>query len=209
MTVQASSAIIETASRETLPLPVTGLLLCGGKSRRMGSPKSLLPFENSTFVEHRLQSLRQLFPEVLIVANSPDEYDAFGAAVVKDIIPDRGPLVGILSGLLVSRHEYCFVVACDMPLVDNKLIRRLCAVRRENDADAVVVRHEQEMEPLLAVYSRRVIERLEDYIFSGQSRVQDFLATINCAYFDLPSHGDGLPVYFNVNTPTDYARVIE
>ena len=209
MTSTTSSAIIETATRETLPLPVTGLLLCGGKSSRMGSPKSLLPFENSTFVEHRLQTLRQLFQEVLIVANSPAEYDAFGASVVKDIIPDRGPLVGILSGLLVSRHEHCFVIACDMPLVDNKLIRKLCAGRRENDADAVVVRHEQGLEPLLAVYSRRVIERLEDYIFSGRSRAQDFLATINCSYFDLQSPGNGLPVYFNVNTPTDYARVIE
>ena len=86
---------------------------------------------------------------------------------------------------------------------------KLCAGRRENDADAVVVRHEQGLEPLLAVYSLRVIERLEDYIFSGQSRAQDFLATINCSYFDLQSPGNGLPVYFNVNTPTDYARVIE
>lgn len=205
----ASSAIIETAARETLPMPVTGLLLCGGKSRRMGSPKSLLPFNGSTFVEDRLNSLRQLFQEVLIVANSPGEYDTFAAAVVKDIIPDRGPLVGILSGLLVSRNEYCFVIACDMPLVDNKLIRKLCALRKENDADAVVARHAQGIEPLLAVYSRQVIERLEEYIFCGQSRAQDFLATINCNYLDIPASDNQLPSYFNVNTPTDYARVIE
>lgn len=189
-------------------MSVTGLLLCGGKSRRMGSPKPLLPFEGSTFVEHRLKSLRQLFQEVLIVANSPSEYDDFGA-VVKDIIPDRGPLIGILSGLLVSRNEYCFVIACDMPLVDNKLIRQLCALRKENNADAVVAKHEQGIEPLLAVYSRNIIERLEEYIFSGQSRAQDFLAGIHCNYFDLPPSDNRLPAYFNVNTPTDYARVLD
>lgn len=202
-----STAIIETAARETLPLPMTALLLCGGQSRRMGTPKSFLPYEGSNFVEHRLASLRQLFQEILLVANNPADYDALEVGVVKDIIPQRGPLVGILSGLLVSRFEYSFVIACDMPLVDNRLIRQLCAARN-NGSDVVVLKHADGVEPLLGVYSRKLVPSLEEYIFSGKARAQDFLSGLSCTFYEHEFGGAKLPPYFNVNTPQDYALVL-
>lgn len=208
MKTGSSTAIIETASRETLPLPMTALLLCGGQSRRMGSPKSFLPYEGSNFVEHRLASLRQLFQEVLLVANNPGDYDALEVGVVKDIIPQRGPLVGILSGLLVSRFDYAFVIACDMPLVDNRLIRQLCAARK-NGADVVILKHESGIEPLLGVYSRKLVPSLEEYIFSGKAKAQDFLSGLNCTLYEHELVQSKLPPYFNVNTPQDYALLLE
>ncbi|MBI2810941.1 MAG: molybdenum cofactor guanylyltransferase [Candidatus Melainabacteria bacterium] len=121
--------VIQSPTREALPLPVTALVLCGGKSRRMGRPKAFLPFEGTTMVNHVLNQVRDLFAEVFIVANEPDNYEDLGVDVVKDILPYRGPLGGILSGLLVAKHEYTFVIACDMPFVDKRLIREMTAGR--------------------------------------------------------------------------------
>jgi molybdopterin-guanine dinucleotide biosynthesis protein A len=202
-----AGSIIETAERESLPLPVTGLILGGGQSRRMGAPKSFLPYKKSTFVEERLHSLKQLFQQVLIVTNSPSDFDSLEADVVKDIIPQRGPLVGILSGLLVCQQDYVFVIACDMPLVDNRLIRSICS--RRHGRDVVVLKHEQGVEPLLGIYSRKLAAPLEEFVFSGQARAQDFLSGLNCAFHEIKSQGEELPSYFNVNTPQDYARVLE
>src|SRR5687768_8399181 len=96
------TAMIDRMSKEVLPLPVTGLILCGGRSRRMGRPKAFLPYAGRTIIEHQLNIFREIFTEVFLVANEPDTYSHLSVDVVKDILPYRGPLGGILSGLLVA-----------------------------------------------------------------------------------------------------------
>ncbi|HEY9714421.1 MAG TPA: molybdenum cofactor guanylyltransferase, partial [Chroococcales cyanobacterium] len=155
--------IIESTNRETLPLKATAIVLCGGRSRRMGRPKAFLPYEGSTIIEHVLLQVRDLFNEVLLVANEPDLYENLGVDVVKDILPHRGPLGGILSGLLVAANSHAFVVACDMPLVDKKLIREMTALRHGNDV--VVLAHDGGIEPLFALYSKNCIKPLEESLF--------------------------------------------
>lgn len=202
------SPIIESLTRETLPLQVTALVLCGGKSRRMGRPKAFLPYEGTTMLEHVLNKVRDLFHEVFLVANEPDNFENLGVDVVKDILPYRGPLGGILSGLLVSSHQYCFVIACDMPLVDKKLIREMTAARHGNDV--VVLAHDLGVEPLLGLYSKNCIKPLEESLFAGNLSLQEFLSGLKAQTFSYSpeySH-DALPQFFNINTPQDYSKVI-
>jgi molybdopterin-guanine dinucleotide biosynthesis protein A len=201
--------LIESPTREALPLAVTGLVLCGGKSRRMGRPKAFLPYQGTTLVEHILTTIKDLFSEIFIVANEPDDYENLGVDVVKDILPYRGPLGGILSGLLVAQHPYSFVIACDMPLVDRRLIREMTASRHGNDV--VVLAHKNGIEPLLGLYSKNCVKSLEESLFAGNLSVQDFLSglkaqTFSCSYD--AAADDTLPPFFNVNTPQDYSRVI-
>lgn len=200
--------VIQSPTREALPLPVTALVLCGGKSRRMGRPKAFLPFEGTTMVNHVLNQVRDLFAEIFIVANEPDNYEDLGVDVVKDILPYRGPLGGILSGLLVAKHEYSFVIACDMPFVDKRLIREMTAARHGNDV--VVLTHDLGVEPLLALYSKNCIKPLEESLFAGNLSLQEFLSGLTAQSFDYDekSHGAELPAFFNINTPQDYSRAI-
>lgn len=200
--------LIESQTREALPLPLTALVLCGGRSRRMGRPKAFLPYEGTTMVEHILSTMKDLFAEVLVVANEAESYEDFEVDVVKDILPHRGPLGGILSGLLVAAHEYSFVIACDMPLVDRRLVREMTSSRHGNDV--VVLRHKNGIEPLLGVYSKNCIKPLEESLFEGNLSVQDFLCGLKAQTFVCPdpSNEDELPPYFNVNTPQDYSRII-
>src|SRR5262249_57605349 len=99
------------------------------------------------------------------VSNDPDDFSHITLDVVKDIIPNRGPLVGILSALLTAENEHVFVIACDMPLVDKNLIRRMAM--QAPSADVLVASHHDGLEPLLGVYSKRCIEPLEAAIFEG------------------------------------------
>lgn len=204
-----TGAVIETATRETLPLPVTGLILCGGKSRRMGRPKAFLPFAGRTIIEHTIETMQGLFDEVFLVANEPDAYSHLQVDCVKDILPYRGPLGGILSGLLVAANPYVFVIACDMPLVSQRLMRQMAT--RRHGSDVVVLSHPGGIEPLLGVYSKTCIRPLEESLFSGKLKVAEFLAGLKAEIYDYPAGEDdtgSLPQYFNVNTPQEYSEVV-
>lgn len=201
------NSIIETPTRETLPLPVSCLILCGGKSKRMGRPKAFLPYGGTTMISHILNVVQDLFAETFLIANEPETFEDFEVDVVKDILPYRGPLGGILSGLLVAQYPHAFVIACDMPLVEPKLIRQLVGQRHEHDV--VVASHEDGIEPLLGVYSKNCIKPIEESLFNGDLSLKDFLSGLNSATFEIAEESEeGLPAYFNVNTPQDYSRLV-
>ncbi|MBZ0190017.1 MAG: molybdenum cofactor guanylyltransferase [Candidatus Obscuribacterales bacterium] len=196
-----------TESQQSQLLDMTALILCGGRSRRMGRPKAFLPYEGSTVISHILDTVSSLFAEVLLISNEPESYEDLGVDVVKDILPYRGPMGGILSGLLVAGHEHVFVIACDMPLVDRALILEL--VKRRHEHDVVVVSHCLGVEPLLGVYSKNCIKPLEESLFSGSLSVKDLLFDLTTDTVRLDGEkGEELPPFFNINTPQDYSRLI-
>lgn len=206
---QRSTYVIESRGREALPLPLTGIILCGGRSTRMGRPKTFLPFEGKTIIEHLLDTFNHLFDEVFLVTNEPDTLSHLSAQVVKDILPYRGPICGILSGLLVARNEQVFVVAGDMPLVDKKLVRAMASQR--HNSDVVVLSHSEKIEPLFGVYSKNCIKTLEDALFSGDLAVMDLLSGLKATTYEYPQElvaSLQLPSYFNVNTPEDYSELL-
>jgi molybdopterin-guanine dinucleotide biosynthesis protein A len=175
----------------------------------MGRPKAFLPYGGTTIIEHIVSNMRDLFSEVFVVANEAEAYEDLEVDVIKDILPHRGPLGGILSGLLVASHQYSFVIACDMPLVDLKLIREMTSVR--HGKDVVVLAHKHGIEPLLGVYSKNCIKPLEESLFEGNLSVQGFLVGLKAQTYMCPfepGSADALPPFFNVNTPQDYSRVI-
>lgn len=194
--------------REPLPLPLTAIILCGGKSKRMGRPKAFLRYEGTTMIAHIISTVSEMFQKVILVSNEPDAYEDLGLDVVKDILPYRGPMGGILSGLLVAETDHAFVMACDMPLVSKKLIRDMTEVRHGHDV--VVLSHSQGLEPLLGVYSKSCIKPLEESLFAGKLAVQDLLGGLDMITFDLEgtTDSDALPTYFNINTPQDYAQLL-
>lgn len=200
----------DSSTREPLPLPVTGLILCGGKSKRMGRPKAFLPYEGSTIIGHIVSEIKDLFNEIFIVANEVESFEDLGVDVVKDILPHRGPLGGILSGLMTSSNHYAFVMACDMPLIDQGLVRDLVAQREDNDV--VVLSHPHGIEPLFGVYSKNCIKPLEESLFAGNLSVQDFLSGLKAGIYEWEGgerfDSEILPPFFNINTPQDYSQVI-
>ncbi len=184
------------------PLPMTGIILCGGRSKRMGRQKAFLPFAGKTLIEHMHDLMSEIFSELILVSNNPAEYEHLSANVVRDIIPNRGPLVGILSGLLVSNYQSAFVVPCDMPFIDKGLLRSMCA--QPNHADMLVYSHNGRVEPLLGVYSRNCIPALEEAIFEGKDLAKDFVEACHAEIFAFKQERSYSLPHFNVDTPADY-----
>jgi molybdenum cofactor guanylyltransferase len=179
----------------------TAVLLAGGESRRMGRDKCLLPVAGRPMIEHVYRQLDPNFREVLISCARAGKYAFLGAREVPDETPGQGPLMGILSALSAAAHDLCAVVACDIPEVDVRLVRRM--LRAAEGYDAVVPRSSEEhREPLFAVYRRSVLPAAREALAAGRRRVDAIYAKCRVRFLELDS-GERL---HNINTDDDYRR---
>lgn len=187
---------------------LTGVIVAGGRSRRMGSDKALLPFRGEPLIAAVHAVMQPLCGEVLIVARDPAPYDFLSARSVHDILPAEGPLIGIHAGLVASRSEWIVVVGCDMPLLQTGLLRYLIGLRW--GWDAVVPRRSAGFEPLHALYSRSCRRPIEKIVAGGQRRVSAFFDAVrvrSVATTELRRHDPELRSLRNVNTPADLAAL--
>lgn len=104
---------------------ITGIILSGGKSIRMGTNKSLLKIGDETIIERTAKLIKALFKDVMIITNTPLEYGFLNLPLYEDIYKNKGPLAGIHAGLSKSKTEKNFVISCDMPLMTNGMIEYL------------------------------------------------------------------------------------
>jgi len=184
---------------------VTGVILAGGESRRMGSDKSLLPIRGARFIDHIYRCLSELFDEIIIVTNSPSLYDGIPCSKVPDIYYAQGSLAGIHSGLCHARNERVFVVACDMPFVDSAVVRHICS--RANEGDVVIPVGEQGVEPLHALYGKDCLSAMEEVLDAGRKRIVDFfphVKVVGIGAREWAAIDPGGRSFCNINTPQEY-----
>lgn len=189
---------------------VTGIILAGGKSSRMGRNKALLDFGGRRIIEHTVDLFKSIFPEVIIVTNSPEEYANLGIKTVTDIFPGKGSLGGIYTGLIHSSHDYSFIASCDMPFLRRELIEFLVGLKEGHDV--VVPRLKDGYEPLHAVYSKNCINQIEKMIDKGDLRIIGFYPEAEvrdvseeelAPYLSVPSP------FVNINTPEEYEEAVK
>lgn len=180
---------------------VTGVILVGGQSRRLGHDKVLLQFDGTPIIEHLHNLLKPLVHEILLIGHRRPEFDTFGFRVIKDIIPGAGPLGGIYTALMSSTTSFVFVVAGDMPFVSASLISTIVQERR--DADAVIPSGPRGLEPLCAVYSRSCTETLRTSLEKGNRRIVSALEGLNTLMPEISVQSNGQDPFFNINYPED------
>jgi molybdenum cofactor guanylyltransferase len=182
---------------------VTGIILAGGKSSRMGMDKGLLVLGGKTLVEIAIQNLSALCDIILISSNSTD-YSKFGLEVVPDKFPDIGPMGGIYSSLLKSETELNLVLSVDLPFINAGLLKYL--VEQSHDVEVAVPWSGQEFyEPLCACYNRSVVSLIEKSINQGNYKLPDLFKTIRLNPLiineQLPFFNSNL--FHNINTKSD------
>ena len=186
---------------------MTGIVLAGGKSSRMGLNKAFIEFGGRRLIEATVGRLARLFPEVLIVANDLDLYAYLGMRVIADLIPDSGSLGGIYTGLSVATTPKAFVVACDMPFLSGDLIALL--VREAEDWDVVVPRAAGELQPMHAVYAKSCLPFIKEAIEAGRFKIAGFFPKVKVKTIEEPKLREvdpGLLGLMNVNTPHELER---
>ena len=187
---------------------VTGVILAGGQSSRMGSNKALLPYRGGRFIEAIHRQLREIFPEVILVTNNPEQYPFLPCLKVPDLFPEMGALAGIHAGLNHSRTERVFAVACDMPFLDSGLIRFIAG--RPDRFDVVVPESENGLEPLHARYGKGCLRAMEECLREGRKRIASFYPQVTVEYVgaaDMAAFDPRLASFSNINTPEDYYRL--
>jgi molybdenum cofactor guanylyltransferase len=189
---------------------VSGVLIAGGKSRRMGMDKRLLTVGGTNLFHRTLSLLEQMFSETIVVLAQPvASLEVRGSRVVYDVIPDTGSLGGLYTGLMAASHPRIFAVACDMPFLDADMMRFMASF--DSAADIVVAKLQSGFQPLHALYSRSCLPFLKAMAADRDLKIQKLygaqqlrVTVVDMA--DIASVSNGLKSFRNVNTAEELAQ---
>ena len=183
---------------------VSGAILAGGRSRRMGRDKAWIPFDGRPLIAVVIGILRPLFAELVVVAADARPYAGLGIPVHTDQHPGQGPLAAIGTALRESHARRAFCLGCDMPFACPSLIAYLCEMA--TDADVVVPRTSKGYEPLHAVYDQSCLPRLDEMLSAGNLRTDALYSRVRVhgvSEAELRRHDPELRSFTNINTPSD------
>ncbi len=182
---------------------ITGIILAGGKSKRMGSDKGFMLYNGKPFIQHSIDALEPLVTEIIIVSNNK-EYDIFKKKRVEDIIPDAGPLAGLYTGLKHSTTEDNLVLSCDIPLINTTVLKEL--INHSTDADIVQVQSQDRKMPLIALYKKKCKDQCLSLLEQGERRLRVLIEKSNTKTIIL---NKTLEIYTkNVNSPIELKEII-
>jgi molybdopterin-guanine dinucleotide biosynthesis protein A len=189
---------------------VSGAILAGGQSRRMGSDKAALLLQGEPLLLRTVRLLRTITPDIAIIGPPERAALAPDVPILPDRWPQQGPLGGIATALRALTGEAVLVVGCDMPFLNSALLRSLISLAPAYDA--VAVRTDGEAHPLHAVYQRRCLPALESQLLAGDLKVQRFLSQLAVRFVE----GEELERFdpqhlstFNANTPEEWAQALQ
>ena len=186
------------------PAPFTGYVLAGGKSTRMGRDKALLEIGGKPLIRSAVNLLKALTERVVILGPA-EKYGFLGLPVLPDLVPSRGPLSAIYTGLERSGTAVNLFLACDMPLMEETFLKLL--VERAPLADAVLLRLDDgSLEPLCAVYNRSCLPTVQANYENRRFKLSDLFPELRTHYLteaDLQVLGLDHRIFTNLNHPGD------
>ncbi|MHA6532641.1 molybdenum cofactor guanylyltransferase [Paenibacillus sp. BAC0078] len=198
-------------------MEITGVILAGGTSRRMGTDKALLLLAGKPLIAYTAARLSQIAATVVIACGEEEReaYRTFHLPMIPDRYPGLGPLAGLHAALMEAHTEWVVLLACDLPFASEGLLRHMLALIADGTAAQAIVpvTSEGKVQPLLALYHRSILPVLEEALKRNELRVMDFLAGLTVHYVhegDYPegpgTHGLSL---LNMNTPEDYEAALK
>lgn len=182
---------------------LTGIILAGGQSRRMGKDKSFLKIEGSGFINRIIKTLEKLVDEIIIVANT-DEYQKLGYRCVSDIFKNSGPLAGLHAGLTASTTQLNVVVACDMPLISSQLLKKMILMFK-TEYDVLWCYSEENEIPLLGIYQKNMMKVCEDLLINNEKRVLQLTQVRKIQHYKVSK--EEVFLVQNINTPQQYDQL--
>lgn len=177
---------------------LTGIVLAGGASSRMGTDKGLLNLNGQPMIQPILNVLEKVCTECMIVTNNM-AYQKFGIKLVNDQQQGKGPLMGIVSGLTASQTKHNIIMSCDTPYVSEKLIHFI--IQHKEGYDLVLPQNNGQLHPLIGYYSKDILPKLQEKLTLNQLKIQAAVSALNvnklnCNQFDEKQ-------FKNINAPTD------
>jgi molybdopterin-guanine dinucleotide biosynthesis protein A len=184
---------------------LTGLVLAGGSSLRMGRDKALLEIDGKPLIRLVVERLARICEEVLVVGGDADAYAEFGATLIDDVFSGVGVLGGLHAGLQAARCELALAVGCDMPFLNADLL--LAFASWAEGYDAALLRQGEQVEPLHGAYRRTCLAPIEKAIRAGERRVVSFFPDVSVRYVtreEVEAFDPQLRSFVNVNTVEEW-----
>jgi len=155
---------------------VTGVVLAGGDSSRMGHNKAAVEFNGLPLIKKTVGLFKKLFPEVIVVSRKSGKYGELGCREVCDILPQKGAMIGILTGLSASGTDYIFTAACDMPFIKEEVISLI--VSKGTGYHVGLPEVSGTKHPLHALYSKKCYDLIIDFINRGDKSLIRFIESL-------------------------------
>jgi molybdopterin-guanine dinucleotide biosynthesis protein A len=175
---------------------ITGIVMAGGKSSRMGTNKALLPFQGKRLIDRSVETLLPLADKIIISSNEP--LPELPYQQLADAVKAIGPLGGLQACLNLSTNGWNMLIPCDTPFLSVSLYQQL--LQHTTAVDAVIVTHSQgKIEPLIGLYNRRLLPLIEDQIARGDYKLINLLRRARVFYFE----SEDPHQFRNMNHPGD------
>jgi len=195
-----------------MTIPCTGVILSGGLNTRFsGKNKAFVSVGGRLIIDRLLEVFSELFDDLILVTNHPEEFLQWDLTIVTDIFDLRSSLTGIHTGLFYSNNPYAFFSACDTPFLNKDLVGILIE-QIEPKIDIIMPQTAAGFEPLCAIYSKRCLKPAEDHLKARKLKIQWALRSSRTKIIpekELRKVDPELRSFFNINTPQDLARAEE
>lgn len=184
---------------------ITGVILAGGKSSRMGTDKGLLELNGQPLIQYAIDTLKSIGLEIIIISNNSD-YEQFGFPVYPDIIPDKGPIGGVYTALSYSSTEKNLIVSCDTPFLSKKLLNYL--IDASKNSSIAIAEFEGREHPLIGIYSKHSRDTFKLYLDRNDLKLQNANKALNADVVSLTMHPEVKSIMFsNLNTTEEFKRL--
>ena len=183
---------------------ITGIILSGGKSSRMGSDKASLLLNGKPFIQHVIEAVKPLVNTLFIVSSNP-EHDIFDLERINDYMEDAGPLSGLYTGLAHSKTEYNLVLSCDIPFIKTETLSLLLD-ENFSGYDIVQLSSNSKSMPLIALYKKSCAPICLELLNSGERRLRKAIEKFNVKTIEV----DCIQAYqtHNINTKEQLNLII-
>lgn len=184
---------------------ITGVILAGGQSKRMGANKAFVRLNGKPLISYALNALEKITPNILLSAGS-ESIHYKNLPVVEDIYPGCGPAGGIFSALSFSETNLNLVLSCDMPFVSSGLLKFLVDEAVGNPADVILpVDEKGQWQTLCAVYSKSIMPQLEKAVIQKKLMLKKIISKTNYRLISIEKFRQlYLPnTFYNINTPNE------
>ncbi|MBO5460259.1 MAG: molybdenum cofactor guanylyltransferase [Ruminococcus sp.] len=192
-----------------------GLILAGGKSRRMeGKHKGNLVYQKETFTERLINELQKDAGQIWISYGETIHKEYSGCSIVLDEYSDCGPIGGLHAGLKSCGSELLMVAACDMPFMSVEFFRYLKSEMHSKEKgnscvyDGVVPVYGGKIHPLAAIYRKKAVCILEEQILKKEYKMMRMLNKMDIIYIDVTGNEKWGHMLENINTVSDYRRIM-
>ncbi|HKL42729.1 MAG TPA: molybdenum cofactor guanylyltransferase [Clostridia bacterium] len=184
---------------------MNAILLAGGKSRRFKENKAIAKYNGERLIEGIANLLNKHFHQVYLVVDSKEKYTFVeNCIIIEDVIPNKGPVGGIYTGLLASEEKYNYIMACDMPLMSGRFLEYI--KNWEQNFDVLLPKYNGYIEPLAGIYSKNCLPIIEKNLGDNKLSIRDFLKEVKMQLIDESLINRNFPnknIFYNINYQKD------